>query len=224
VTDELVLHGERYWISPYFFSSFVALTEKALPFTLRALALERGEQRKEPFRSAFLTGKIPALEHGPIRLAESMAIAEYLEEAFPPPRHAALLPEGAGPRGRARQVMAWLRSDLGALREERPTTTMFYAKATRPLTAAGARDAARLLEVAAALVGDGRTALFGRWCLADAELAFMLHRLICNGHELPETVRSFAESQWQRPSLRAFVGHERPAKLWPEAPELPAFD
>jgi glutathione S-transferase len=220
---ELVLYGERYWISPYFFSSFVALTEKALPFSLRILALERGEQRAEPFRSAFLTGKIPALEHGSLRLAESLAIAEYLEEAFPPPRHAALLPEGLAQRGRARQLMAWLRSDLGALREERPTTTMFYAPGTRPLTAAGARDAARLVELASALLGEGRTSLFERWCLADAELAFMLQRLVCNGHELPAAVRRFAEAQWQRPSVRAFVAHERPAKLWPEAPELPAF-
>jgi glutathione S-transferase len=40
----------------------------------------------------------------------------------------------------------------------------------------------------------------------------MLHRLILNGHEIPAKVRTFAETQWQRPSIRAFVEHERPAK------------
>ena len=59
-------------------------------------------------------------------LAESSAIAEYLEEVLPAPAHARLLPADVKNRARARQVMAWLRSDLGALRDERATVTMFF--------------------------------------------------------------------------------------------------
>ena len=42
------------------------------------------------YRDRSLTAKVPALEHDDFWLAESSAIAEYLEEAFPPPGHPAL--------------------------------------------------------------------------------------------------------------------------------------
>ncbi len=50
------------------------------------------------------------------------AIAEYLEERFAPPQWGAqYLPARFTKRARARQIQAWLRSDLLPLREERPT-------------------------------------------------------------------------------------------------------
>jgi glutathione S-transferase len=107
--------------------------------------------------------------------------------------------------------MAWLRSDLLALREERPTTTMFYERASAPLSAAGAAAAAKLSRVAEALLPRGATSLFGAWSAADTDLAFMLHRLILNRHPVPDGVQRFAEAQWQRPSVRKWVEHERPA-------------
>jgi glutathione S-transferase len=109
--------------------------------------------------------------------------------------------------------MAWLRSALAALRQERPTTTMFYDRASEPLSPAGERDAVELVRVARAVVPADGGALFGAWCLADAELAFMLHRLVLNGHAVPDAVRRFAERQWTRPSVRAFVEHARPTEV-----------
>ena len=37
----------------------------------------------------------------------------------------------------------------------------------------------------------------------------MLHRLILNGHDVPANIRAFAEREWARESVRAFVEHER---------------
>jgi glutathione S-transferase len=204
------LYGEHLWISPYVFSSFVALREKGLAFDVVPLKLNQGEQHRPPFRDQSLTAKVPALEHADFWLAESSAIVEYLEETFPAPQHARLLPEQLRQRARARQIMAWLRSDLQALREERPTTTMFYQRATTPLSAAGQAAADKLLQVADLLIAQGATSLFGPWCIADSELALMLHRLILNGHDVPLKIRRLAEAQWQRPSVREFVEHPRP--------------
>jgi glutathione S-transferase len=204
------LYGDHLWISPYVFSSFVALRAKGLAFDVVPLKLNLGEQQRPLFRDQSLTAKVPALEHGDFWLAESSAIVEYLEETFAAPQYARLLPEQLRQRARARQIMAWLRSDLQALREERPTTTMFYQRATTPLSAAGQAAADKLLHVADLLVAEGATSLFGPWCIADSELALMLHRLILNGHEVPFKIRRFAEVQWQRPSVREFVGHPRP--------------
>ena len=59
----------------------------------------------------------------------------------------------------------------------------------------------------------GGGALFGDWCLADSELAFMLHRLILTGEGLPARLHAWAEREWQRPSAQAHVAHARPAEV-----------
>src|SRR5207249_4664662 len=140
--DPLVLHAETLWISPYVFSAWVALREKALPFAVREVSLVDLANRTPAYQDRNLIAKVPALEHGELCIAESSAIAEYLEDVFPPPAYPRLLPADVRERARARQLMAWLRSDLGALRDERPTATMFYDRATRPLSAAGEAAAA----------------------------------------------------------------------------------
>ena len=77
-----------------------------------------------------LTARVPMLRHGDFYLSESSAIVEYLEDAFPgTPR---LLPADVRQRARARQLMAWVRSDLMPIREERSTHTLFYEPAKSP--------------------------------------------------------------------------------------------
>src|SRR5262249_47982546 len=150
-------------------------------------------------------------EHNGVRFAESSAIAEYLDEVFPAPQYPRLLPADVIERARARQIMAWLRSDLGGLREERSTVTMFFRFRLEPLSPGAARDADKLIRVADQVIPADGGSLFGSWCLADSELAFMLHRLILNNEAVPDRVRSYAATQWSRPSVRAFVDHKRPS-------------
>jgi glutathione S-transferase len=52
--------------------------------------------------------------------------------------------------------------------------------------------------------------LFHDFSIADADLAMMLQRLIANGEQVPSKLRAFAQAQWQRPSVRAFVNRPRP--------------
>jgi glutathione S-transferase len=207
----ITLFGERLWYSPYVFSTFVALQEKGLEFAMRELDLATGEHRRGDYPARSLTGRVPALEHDGFVLSESTAIVEYLDETFGPPR-ARLLPDEPKARARARQIMAWIRSDLLALREERPTTTMFFERATGPLSDAGRDAADALLRVSTAVIPPGATTMFGAWSIADADLGFMLHRLILNGHDVPAAIRAYAEAQWSRPSVRAFVEHPRPPR------------
>jgi len=217
--DRLTLHAETLWCSPYSFSSWVALHEKGLPFDVVEVSLLELRHWEPAYRDRSITAKIPALTHGDFWVAESSAIAEYLEDAFPDrPR---LFPSDPKVRARARQLMAWMRSDLGALRDERPTVSMFYERARRPLSSNGAAAAASLLRVTELVLPAGTTSLFGAWTLADSELAFMLHRLLLNGHDVPARIRAFAEAQWARPSVQSFVRHARPATLPPAYWTLP---
>src|SRR4051812_37288445 len=123
----LVLYGSEMWNSPYVLSCFVALREKGLPFETRIVALQRGAQHQAAYVDVSLTSRVPALVDGALSLSESSAIVEYLEEKFPPPGHPRVLPADLAARARARQVMAWVRSDVGPLRDERSTEYVFFA-------------------------------------------------------------------------------------------------
>ena len=132
MANELTLWVDAFWISPYAFSSFVALEEKKLAYDVEEIAMHRAEYRAPDYAKHSLTARVPMLRHRDFYLSESSAIAEYLEEAFPgTPR---LLPEDVQQRARARQVMAWVRSDLMPIREERSAETIFYAPSTVPLS------------------------------------------------------------------------------------------
>jgi glutathione S-transferase len=205
----LTLHVEPRWISPYVFSCFVTLTEKRLPFDERVLDSDKDETRTSDHLVKTVTGRVPALVHGDFGLAESSAIVEYLDEAFP---EIPVLPRDLRERARARQLMSWMRSDDTApVREERSTATMFLGAPKRPLSEAGAGAASKLCEVASRVLRPNQANLFGAWCIVDSELAFLLHRLVSNGDAVPEHVKAWAEAQWRRPSVQAFVTHARPS-------------
>ncbi|HVP59869.1 MAG TPA: glutathione transferase [Myxococcaceae bacterium] len=206
---ELTLWVDAFWISPYAFSSFVALEEKKLAFEVEEVAMYRAEFRAPDYARTSLTARVPMLRHGDFHLSESSAIAEYLEEAFPgSPR---LLPDDLQRRARARQVMAWVRSDLMPIREERSAETIFYAPATRPLSEKAQQAAAKLLTAADALLAPGATSLFGKFSIADADLTFMLQRLGKSGHPLGDKVQRFVDAVWSRPSVRKWWDRKRAA-------------
>ncbi len=210
----IVLHGNSSWTSPYVLSVFVALREKKLPFEVRDVALERREHADPAFAARSLTSRVPVLVDGDFALSESSAIDEYLEDAYAAPAHARVLPADVRDRARARQVMAWLRSDFMAIREERSAEYVFYPhdrlKPFAPLSDAGRRAAAKLLAACERLLPAGGGALFGAWCIADTDLAMMLQRLVKTGHDVPPRVRTYAEEQWRRPAVVEFCAHERP--------------
>ena len=206
----IVLYGERFWNSPYVLSCFVALKEKGLPFETKLVSLEKGEQNEGDMLKS-LTGRVPALEHDGFWLGESSAIVEYLDDAFPQTTRA--LPVDAKQRARARQIMAWIRSDLMPIRQERSTATMFYEseRAKKPLSEQGRAAKEKLMRVAGELVLDAKATLFDTWSVADTDLALMLQRLVINGDDVPAKLRDWANAQWSRASVRAYVDHARPA-------------
>lgn len=206
----ITLYGEKYWISPYVLTCYATLREMAIPFETKVVSLEDGEHKQAIFAPT-LTRKVPALEHDGFWLAESSAIVEYLEDSFAGPHHARMLPAGIHERARARQIMAWIRSDSLALREERPTTTIFYEKTDEPLSPAGRAAADKVLAVAGELLPVGRQHVFHHFTAVDVDLALMLMRLVKNGDDVPSHLRSYAEAQWARPCVKEFVDHARPA-------------
>ena len=202
--EKLILWGEKNYYSPYVFSCFVALTEKGLPFEMRTFDLFAGEHRHGDYLARSITGRVPSLQHGDLWLAESSAIDEYLEDAFPPPQHARLYPARPAERARARQIQAWVRSDLIPLREERPTSSVFMREPVKPFTSAGQEAADRVVRAAEALLPQGATWLFGEFGIADVDLGMMLQRLVANGDPVPPRIRDYANRVWDRPSVKTW--------------------
>ena len=203
----LTLYVDSNFISPYAMACFVALTEKNLLFELKPIDIDAGEHLQPQYRDLALTGRVPMLVHGDLVLNESSAIVEYLEDAFVAPQHARVLPADALMRAKAREVMAWIRSDLLALRSERSTVVVFIKPTDMPLTAEGQGAASRLIRIAERLI-DGEH-LFGEWSIADMDLAVMLSRLVNNGDPVPDKLANYARAQWQRPSVKAWLALRR---------------
>lgn len=205
----LALHIDSNFFSPYALFAYVTLREKNLPFALHTVDLAGGAHQDPRYRARSITAKVPMLEHGDFALTESSAIVEYLEDTFAAPGHARVLPAQAQQRARARQLLAWLNSDLSTLRTERPTTVIFQAPLATPLSTAGQHDADKLLAVAAALMPVSGDCLFGEWCIADTALALMLNRLLANHEPVPDAVRLYVEREWRRPAIQAWLAKDR---------------
>ena len=206
--SRLRLYVDAQFTSPYAMSVFVALREKGIEFELSPLDLDAFENQSEDYASLSLTQRVPTLVHGDFALSESSAITEYLEDVFP---QTPVYPQDLMQRAKARQVQAWLRSDLLPIRQERSTLVVFYGLKSAPLSPAAESAARKLIGAAQALLADGRENLFGLWSIADVDLALMLNRLILNGDTVPPALVEYAQCQWQRPAVQEWVNLQRPA-------------
>lgn len=209
MSPDLLLYGNDAWTSPYVLSCFVVLEEKGLPYELRLLSLEQKDHHRSGYRDATLTGKVPALQHGDFWLAESSAIDEYLEDAFPPPRYARLYPADPQGRARVRMVQALVRTDFLPLRKERATDTLFCGAPIAPLSPDAQASAEHLLRIAGALVRSPDGFVAAHFSPADVDLSLMLMRLVANGDPVPEVLSAWARRTWERPSIRKWLAHTR---------------
>jgi len=201
----ITLWSDADYYSPYVMSVYVALAEKGLPFTLKTVDLSRGENRQPQWRGYALTRRVPVLEIDGFELSESSAITEFLEEKFAPPEWERIYPLDLQKRARARQIQAWLRSDLVPIRTERSTDVVFAGVKKPALSEEGLSSARKLIETASSLLAQGNPNLFGEWCIADTDLALMLNRLILNGDDVPQLLVDYATFQWQRASVQRYL-------------------
>ncbi len=199
----LNLYVNTGYTSPYALAAFVTLKEKGLSFTISEVDLGANAHQGAAYAKQSLTQRIPTLVHDDFALSESSAICEYLEEAFPDaPR---VYPRDVKERARARQIQAFVRSDLMPIRIERSTSTVFQNDIAKPLSNDAQQAAKKLLDAANVLVGNSSGHLFDEWCIADVDLAMMLNRLVHNGDEVPEKLSRYVQTQWARPSVQAWV-------------------
>jgi maleylacetoacetate isomerase/maleylpyruvate isomerase len=91
----------NYFRSSASFRVRIALALKGLSYEYHAVHLAQGEQLQDAFTQLNSDALVPMLEIDGLRLTQSMAIIEYLDETHPTP---ALLPQDAAGRARVRAL------------------------------------------------------------------------------------------------------------------------
>ncbi len=207
VASELTLYADSSWMSPWVFHAMIALEEKQLPYKIEVVPLPMPVRTKTTLQSRSIVAKLPVLVHGETWISESLAISEYLAETFPAPDHPRLFPADLAERARARQIMMYLRTSLFALRDARPTSSVFGRPDPTPMPEPARHEAAELERIALAVIPDDRTTMFARWCIADCDLALALMRLFAHQDPLDRRLINYALAHFDRKSVRRFIAH-----------------
>ncbi len=103
-----------YWRSSAAYRVRIALNLKGIEHELVPVHMLKngGEQHLPDYRSINPQGLVPALVDGELRLGQSLAIIDYLEERCP---HPSLYPEAPAQRARARQLALVIACDTHPL-------------------------------------------------------------------------------------------------------------
>jgi glutathione S-transferase len=184
MADVPVLYVGEKNISSWSMRALVATALKEVPFEERTIRLSQDKDRTER-RKVSPTGKVPVLHHKGRVVPDSLAIIEYLEEAFPHPAHPALWPQDASERAHARWLSAAMHSGFMKLREGMSFNTCFLLRRPAPAPEALA-DAAEMLALFEDALSRKRSKgafLFGPFGGVDAMYAPAVVRL--TAYEVP---------------------------------------
>lgn len=160
-------------------------------------------------------GLFPVLRVGGTPIHESLAICEYVADAFP---NAHLWPAEPLHRAAARAICSEMVSGFTSMRNELSCHLFGRVPSFTPSAAARA-DIERVLEIwREKLDASGGPFLFGRFTIADAMYFPVLTRFRTYGVELPDHLESYAEALESQPAVRALVA------VAATAPRIPVYD
>ena len=152
MADELTLYAESTWMSPWVFHAMVALEEKQLAYKLQVVPMPMSAENRTLLQTKSILGKVPVLAHNDVWVSESLAISEYIAEKFPFPHSPRIFPADLADRARSRQIMSMLRTSMFALRDDRPTSTVFGRPTIKPMGEKAKVEAEELLRIAKAII------------------------------------------------------------------------
>lgn len=175
---ELVLTIGDKTLSSWSFRPWILMKQSGIPFAEETVRLDQPETRailaeKSP------SGLVPFLTHGDLKIWDSLAIAEYLNELFPEKQ---LWPADSSARAFARAVSAEMHSGFSALRTVWPMN--FSREGMRHLTGNVQGDIDRIDAMwseCRTRFGKGGDFLFGAFSIADAMYAPVVSRFVTYG-------------------------------------------
>ncbi|NOV18401.1 glutathione S-transferase family protein [Ensifer adhaerens] len=188
-------------------ASGIAFEDVVIPFDLAA-----GNPK---LREISPTGRVPLLEHGDVKIWESLAIIEYVAELFP---DAGLWPADQQDRARARSYACEMLSGFRALRSACPMNIR-RQKQTLGVSGDVRADVARIETIwADALARSGGPFLFGSFTAADAMYAPVVNRFDVYNLVSDPTTLGYMERVKAHPASRKWEAAAR-AEPWIVAEE-----
>ena len=160
-------------------------------------------------------GLFPVLRVGDTPIHESLAICEYVADAFPDAR---LWPAEPLQRAGARAICSEMVSGFSGMRNELSCHLFGRVPSFKPGEAART-DIERVFEIwSEKLEESGGPFLFGRFTIADAMYFPVLTRFRTYGVEVPSSLTRYAEALESQPAVRALIA------VAATAPRIPVYD
>jgi glutathione S-transferase len=204
---EIVI-GTKAW-SSWSLRPWLALKATGQPFKETLVELRRPDTKAKILKHS-PAGFVPILKHGPLTVWESLAICEYLAEAFP---RARLWPADRAARAIARSVATEMHGGFAPLRAamSMDVKARHPAPATTPELAA---NIARVTEIwrdcrkrfgARARGAQAGPFLFGRFSIADCMYAPVTTRFTTYGVKVDPVSAAYIEAVAAHPAMKEWI-------------------
>ena len=198
---KLVLANKAY--SSWSLRPWILLAHFQIPFEEVVIPLDLPETRADILKYA-PSAKCPSLHDGKIAVWESLAIIEYIAEAFP---DRAIWPRGKAARAHARSLASEMHAGFTALRQACPTNFLRKPKAIALSDEVEGRRRPDRGRLGHARETFGRTGpfLFGRFSAADAMFAPVVNRF--HAYDIPaaKTTRAYMAAMMALPAWKAWI-------------------
>lgn len=198
----LLLIGNRKY-SSWSLRPWIVLKQAGIKFDEKFVALQRPDTRAKILKYS-PSGRVPFLRHGKIEVWESLAICEYLNEAFP---KAGLWPKDKAARAQARAVSNEMHAGFAELRRH------LGMDVSRKIDVPARIEAVRgEVDRIAAIwsqcrrkFGKGGPFLFGKFSIADGMYAPVATRFDTYGVKLPPVPAAYVKTMMNLPAMGEWI-------------------
>jgi glutathione S-transferase len=182
---------------------WIVMKQAGLKFDEQFVALQQPNTKANILKYS-PSGKVPFLRHGKIEVWESLAICEYLNEAFP---KAGLWPRDKAARAQARAVSNEMHGGFADLRRYLPMdVSRTIDDPSRAQAVKGEVDRiAALWGHCRRKYGKGGPFLFGKFSIADGMFAPVATRFTTYGVKLPPVAASYVKTMMALPAMKEWV-------------------
>jgi glutathione S-transferase len=202
MADLTIILGNKNY-SSWSLRAWLALAATGAEYDEIVIPLYR-DGAKERILAHSPSGKVPALRHGEVVVWDSLAIAEYLAEAFPV---AGLWPSDPVARAAARSVSHEMHAGFMALRRAMPMNCR-ASKPGKGMADGVAGDIERITTIwrdCRARFGAGGALLFGAFTIADAMYAPVASRFRTYHVALDAVSAGYVEAVHAVPAMQAWL-------------------
>ncbi|RRJ83016.1 glutathione S-transferase family protein [Aestuariirhabdus litorea] len=149
-------------------------------------------------------GRVPVLAAGELRVWDSLAICEYVNEHY---LAGAGWPQDSGVRAWARSVCAEMHSGFANLRHSMPMNCRRTIEGfvVEPPVQADIKRITKIWRQCRERFAEDGPWLFGAFSIADAMFAPVAVRFQGYGVALPEPAQGYQQQLWNHPALQAWV-------------------